>query len=109
MSVEDVLEYASTFYDQEYLLRLTQEECGELTAAINRYLRHDRPEDKGARLQQLREEVTDVMKCCRVLWKILGSEDLEMIDCAKALRWRDRMERMASYLDHMQRIEDDCK
>lgn len=93
MSVDEVLAMAATFYDLEYHLRLVQEECGELTAAVNHYLRADRPEDKEERLRLLREEVTDVHKCTRILWRLLGENDMEMIDCAKALRWKDRMAR----------------
>lgn len=95
MTVESVLRQAATFYDLEYHLRLVQEECGELTAAVNHYLRNDRPEDKQELMQKLREEVTDVHKCTRILWQLLGENDMEMIDCAKALRWRDRMARVA--------------
>ena len=106
MSVDEVLQKAASFYDLEYMLRLTQEECGELTAAVNRFLRHDRPESKDELMRQMKEEVTDVMKCCRVLRSMLGADELDMIDCAKALRWRDRMARAESLLD---RLEDDYK
>ena len=71
--LDDVCCEALALFGKENQLRQAQEECGELVAAINQYLRQDRREDH--RRLAVVEEIADVWIILTQLKMALPLED----------------------------------
>lgn len=77
---------ALALYGKENQLRQAQEECGELIAAINQHLRHDRRSDAVV------EEMADVWIVLTQLQLAFPKDEFDAAVQSKLLRLRERME-----------------
>lgn len=86
-SVESLLEQVIAHWGVESQLRMLQEECGELVAAVNRAGR------RRIELKELAGEVADVMIMCQQARIIVGADLVDEARLAKLARLRERLAR----------------